>query len=118
MLNRSMIILAFVLLIAATTAQDVVLHAKGVKPPSKPFNGAKPPRQGAQHPGANLQSVVMRIPDPSTRLVEENQLGSFAKSGAPFKSTRSFSVQKRITFGLTSMKSVRMRGRWSTILRK
>jgi hypothetical protein len=105
MLNRSMIILAFVLLIAATTAQDVVLHAKGVKPPSKP-NGAKPPRQGAQHPGANLQSVVMRIPDPSTRLVEENQLGSFAKNGAPFKSTRSFSVRKTKTFGLTSMKSV------------
>jgi hypothetical protein len=92
MLDRSMIILAFVLLIAATAAQDVVLHAKGVRPPTKP-NNEKPARQGAQHPEENLFGVVKQIRSPSTRLVEEEQLGSFAKSGAPFKSKTSLSVQ-------------------------
>jgi hypothetical protein len=96
MFDRSITILAFVLLIAATSAQDVVLHAKGVKPPTKP-NNAKPARQGAQHPEENLFGVVNHIRSPSTRLVEEEQLGSFAKSGAPFKSKKLFSVPKRNT---------------------
>lgn len=85
------------LLIAAATAQDVVLHAKGVRPPTK-TSGGKPARQGAQHPEENLFGVVKQIRSPSTRLVEEEQLGSFAKSGAPFKSKKSFYAQTTNTF--------------------
>ena len=88
MLDRSIIILAFGLLIAATTAQNVVLEAKGVKPPSR-GNGAKPAKQGAKHPDENLIRIATKLPDRATRLAEENQLGSYSNSGAPFKSTRS-----------------------------
>lgn len=65
-----------------------------MKPPTKP-NNAKPARQGAQHPEENLYAVVNHIRNPATRLVEEDQLGSFAKSGAPSKSKKSFSVKTR-----------------------
>ena len=103
MLKRSIITLAFGLLIAATTAQDVVLVAKGVKPPSRP---AKPARQGAQHPDEAFRRVMSKVPDSATREAEENHLGSFSRSGAPFKSTNSFSVQQTTHSRLTPMKDV------------
>jgi len=90
MFSRSIITLAFGLLIAAATAQDVVLVPKGVKPPTRQPNAA---RQGAQHHDEAFLRVMSKVPEPAARQVEENQLGSFSKSGAPFKRTKSFSVQ-------------------------
>jgi hypothetical protein len=86
MLNRSIITLALGLLIAATSAQDVVLVAKGVKPPSRPN---RPARQGAQHPDEKFFRVMSKVPDDTTDQAEENHLGAYSKSGAPFKSTKS-----------------------------
>lgn len=90
MLNRSIITLILGLLVAATTAQDVVLVPKGVKPPTRQ---PKPARQGAQHPDEEFFRVMSKVPDDTTGQAEENHMGAYSKSGAPFKSTKSFSVR-------------------------
>jgi len=64
MLGRTTFTLAFVLLVAATTAQDVSYDIKALRPNPKTPKGSK---QNPQHPDEDLYAIVDKLPNPLSR---------------------------------------------------